>query len=367
MAFNVNYYHNTLFVSKEHGNNVTAQRNNPFKPYADPWAAVADAVSGDRIIVLDGVWEVSPYSGSADKLLTDLSPAGGHNTEASLWKDGVIWNWDNSSGIIIKNHDPTPNVNGDIWILNTDAAESMRWDGGFVENYNIYYDGNFIGLTNAGASLIFNPHRLNLGTISFIMEDTFDFITINAQIVRGQFLIAPANVVANVDFFLPESYDYTTLDLNYTYATIISRDNGVIIVKKVKDTGTTVSFGVYENSVIHVYKVDTSELTLYLRAGKTNGRIDVDNLSVTDLFIDGSVPNGSPQGGLININGHTVNAVNIVDSSSPAFILSGSLYSDDTNSIDASHAISVQFAGFYANKPLGSNITALGTFTNFTT
>ena len=40
------------------GNNLTAQKGNPFKPWADPWTAVGLASSGDMVYVFAGVYDL---------------------------------------------------------------------------------------------------------------------------------------------------------------------------------------------------------------------------------------------------------------------------------------------------------------------
>lgn len=102
MAHNVNFISNTLFVSKTKGDNGSAQANNPFKPYADPWSALTAASVGDLIEVLDGVWNASTTAGTTPLGTTDKLIEGA--ADLNLFSKRVQWYFNSYTGVNYYNY-----------------------------------------------------------------------------------------------------------------------------------------------------------------------------------------------------------------------------------------------------------------------
>lgn len=353
-----------LYVSKSAGDNNTATKGIINLPYADPWAAVADAASGDHIEVVDGVWEVSPYSGSADFLLEDLAPDADTNLEANLWKDGISWRWANSAGIRVLNYDPTPNVEGHIFLFYTASAQSMNWEGGFIEHQNLYWDSGFMSIQHAGASFIFNPHKIICGTATQDVSSTLGRqLTMTVDVYQGQIIdvIQEGNVV--IREWIPQGFDYTTLAATYTTASAIARDVSFLYIGKVIKTAAAVSVLSYEIASIIIDVLSSDTVSLNIHSSASMAKVRVNHLYSTDVTVGGTT-SGS---GIISLDGYSENHITIGNTGSPNYRLSGNIYTDDTNAVYCANAISVMFAGFSANVGVHANITPLGLYTDYTT
>ena len=83
---------NILFVSKN-GNNGTAIKGDLTKPWADPWAAIGAAISGDLVYVFSGTWTVGVTGAGTDYEIPNLA------TPPNLHKQGVTWYFDHGAKI----------------------------------------------------------------------------------------------------------------------------------------------------------------------------------------------------------------------------------------------------------------------------
>jgi hypothetical protein len=146
-----------LYVSKSFGNDSTAVKGFPCRPYQTPWAAVAEATSGDRVELLDGLYDA---------------------IEGTLAKNGVIVNI--HQGVIFLG-DITQLIRSeqDVYITGKGVFISEVEEAELLDN-NIYVKSNRISLGSSFLenyslkSLILDIDTLELGSLFMEIEGKID-------------------------------------------------------------------------------------------------------------------------------------------------------------------------------------------------
>ena len=403
MGYNTSFIGNTFYVSKSNGNNTTAQKGNPFKPYADPWAAVADADDGDYIEVLDGIWNVSNISSTplgATDYLIDV------NTDLNLFAKQVQWYFNSYTGIKYYNYTTPLNVfkplfkplasnksylvdgNGEFYIYDFYGSGNSAFYENIYNNVNVVFNAYkfystsevapYFYSTGVGSRLSLNLHIAN--NLSFD-GDNRSLFDLNVTIYYGDhvdYTAVPAYGDAEINIEGDIVLHLRTNSLTADYFTLSNYSTGLTTfdIKEGCDVDLQISHGEGFSGYLNYKVKDGSAITLGIDCSASDPtNIFKYNFVGTPASFDIIATNtntGSKLKSLVFLSGiiftdSTINistvAANGVTALSNHFYLNDLFVSttSEDGAIAADSALTVKSTGFsYDSYGPGLNITIIG-------